>query len=611
MTRPKPRPKPRPAHQPKPKPPSAKKKCPDDIDWNLVVYDAEKEQNRHYNPATGELNIVQKDKDDTVSIVYSGPTPPTTAGVTCNGKAVADAARHARSGGQGYSVDVSYNHDLYARAMAEGFATTIYKAIWTEPAPVTHYVVNGFPKTVTINVYNPDQWKLTITIPPLQEFKIGVQMDNREEAHIQTSTAAVAKVSTTKNDFKLSTSVEGWNQKESIDISKSYHSFCAEYSTPSLYAAISTKEFTRKFSHEKKKSESKIGITLELNGSLITVDMAEIIYSIIKLIQEFVRKIKEIKDSAPKVGWYIDLSWKVFDGTLEYCWGWRENSDYLVYYYQGFSTELTLLEIMLEFGFGITLVRGKVEAQICIQFKGSASIKCPGIETSGPSAASITIGGTKHAFTAGGYVRFNAGDLVKIEGGISSTITLESLLSIEVGKGAKLDNSLRWDGVKITASARSPFGSGKKEFIPIDEEEIAKFEYPKPNPDDTVEMTRPEVEDEILSRLNEGWWGSLKFMDSFDANGNELVEIQTYLVASRIASHIMKQSANLLLDKKTVTGLSQAIRKKCIILGKRSWSRDYVLMDDLDTYLKSQEFLKVLSDAWDPGKMLKKQIKGK
>lgn len=365
----------------------------------------------------------------------------------------------------------------------------------------------------------------------------------------------------------------------------------------------------------RKRKKDLVAITLERNSARLGLDFLDLVAGIISLITKVTQAIKAFKDFAPKVGWYMDLEFKVLEGKIELAWGWRECNDCEVYYYLGLAAEVVLLEVVLEFGFGVKVAR--VLGQVCVQFKGSVSLS-GGVETTAPDADAVTLATLKPVFEAGGYVRVNAGDLIEIEGGIQSGITIEAKVEAKVKAGMQVNGDVRWDGLSVTVRAKTFFGFKKSTKMQVVEpEKLSEFQFPEGEDTMPPELSKHEISIMAEDALNAGFWEIRFFEQQMQSEAHFLsgptwelkdVRIENPEIADLIAERLWQEKENLLLDAKTIDGLLQGLRKKCEILADKNWARDWLYKKDLEIYLGSAEFAEILQDAGDSGKEYRKRL---
>lgn len=580
----------------------------------LVVYDAEGSGNRHYDRKSSLLEIVQTDTTDSLTIHYTGPKPPNPARVTRDGSTLTGITGSERAGGKVYSLDVQYfpKKDPYGRT-----AHDLLKALFTFAAAPTVYTISGFPQPIRINAYNPDQWKLSFALPPVRGLKMGAVLDNKKSARVETGDRVVATKSHEKSTLKTSFESSNWKQTTSKEVTSTYERHASAIATPKLYAYASheTLSIDAKTSSEPVQA-GKLAIALERNRAAVDIDGLDLVLGILSLVANITAAVKAFKEYAPKVGWYIDLELKALEGKVEIAWGWKENSDYRVYYYVGIAANVTLFEITLEIGFGVSVAG--VGGQVCVQFKGGLSLQV-GVQTVGPGADSLDLGTLAGVIEAGGYVRVTAGDVLRVEGGIKSSITSEAKVSVKFAGGLEVAGEDKWDGLSLVCSAQTMFGwKTSKTMSVMSPQQLGTWKFPGGKPPSPSELqSKIEVSRIVEDVVNEGW--NLRVFRENEVvkksfwSGEPYTAVQSEQltsaqVADIIADPIWQKRSDLLLDAKTVKGLAHAVRKKCDIIASKDYWRDWMTHQQLIDFLGTAEFTHILEDARDPAKDLKKKV---
>ena len=597
--------------------PSDKQKNPDvsfedkKPEKELSVFDKETNGNRHYCDLSNTLEIVQKDSFDSISIHYIAPDAPEKLTVTKNGQHYETIAGTPRAGGQLYEFKAKYYPEDGLYSIKPGH---ILKSLFTYYAKPTTYTITDLQQNITIKAYNPDQWKFVLKLPPFRGLKLGAQMSNSTK---QTQNDQLKETKVEKS-YTLTAEETKWTQSQSIDISKKYSAYTAELKSAELYAYASSQSLTTtaKFTQDPNKISLFDGISLERNAALVNIDALDVILGVISLVSRFTKAIKNFKDYVPKIGWYIDFDVKVLEGILELSWGWRETSTYRVYYYLGLGVNLNIFEIMLEIGFGVSVAN--IGGQVCIQFKGGVSLNLAQFETIAPDAENLKLGEIKGILEAGGYVRCNAGDLLVIEGGIKSSITIASQTNINFNSGLELNGQIVWDGLIVALKAQTFFGWQRQKNINLmDPSTMGEFKFPSDKSraaqDDIY--SRLEISDIVEDVITKGWdirvfekqyvtidyvfWEKLELVN---------VKMNSRDVADIISDKIWTNKDQLMLDTKTINGLAHSVRKECEILGKR-FGRDFLYRSQLEDYLASNSFKKVIQEATDPAKVYMDKLK--
>ncbi|KPA17291.1 Peptidoglycan-binding Lysin subgroup domain protein [Candidatus Magnetomorum sp. HK-1] len=578
----------------------------------LAVFDEEPSGNRHFCELSNTLEIVQKDSQDTVSIHYTGSDAPDKLSVSKNNEYIKSIAGTPRSGGQLFEFQAKYfpEDGLYSIN-----PKNLIKSLFTYFAKPTYYTISGLKKTITVKAYNPDQWKLSLKLPAIKGLKLGAQMSNTSEKKVSHTQYESLKENSVEKNFQLSQEETKWTQSKTIEISGKYKEYTSELRSPDLYEYSSSKSLSAisKTSQDANKISVFDGLSLERNGTSVNIDILDIILGIISLVSRFSQAVKRFKDYVPKIGWYIDFEVKVLEGIFELAWGWRETSGHQVFYYLGLGVNLNIFEIMLEIGFGVSVA--SVGGQICIQFKGGISLNIGQFETIAQDAKSIKLGDVKGVLEAGGYVRCNAGDLLIIEGGIKSSISISSNAEINFNTGFELKGQTVWDGLIVTLKAQTFIGWQRNTNISLMEpSNMGTIKFPGDKSVDIEDEIKNSyeiskiIEKSLLDGLNirvfeTKWQSFLGYWYEED------VPVKASDVADIISQEIWKQRHLIMMDSKTINGLAHSIRKECEIIGNRDWARDFLYKDQLIDFLGSPKFAKLIDDATDPAKAYMADLK--
>ena len=331
---------------------------------------------------------------------------------------------------------------------------------WSDYNKPTEYEIQGLRKNLSVKTYSPDEFKLSIKLPPPKKFDIGTKYVS-----------------------------EGENV-EYIDKSK----------TGSVL-------IPRKFHFEPEKEEKQWGklkhplaigstdkpISLEVNGQKIEIKALDAFASILVLVNKISDLVALITQKMPKAGWYSTFETKFMQGKLAFAWKWKEYSDHRAFCSMAASIELTLIEAEWEIGVGFSAFG--VVGQVFSQLNGEVSLGFEGERISPDNAAELKI-------------PFNA----KIEGVIGARVKATVLLVVEISgrtaleinngefkisseEGVSIGTGIKWTGFKgkISVSVgvgkaggnKEPTGEQAKAFgyekesVWVGEIDLGKFEWPK------------------------------------------------------------------------------------------------------------------------------------
>ncbi|NQZ06103.1 MAG: M23 family metallopeptidase [Algicola sp.] len=583
--------------------------CPDESDDGiLVVFDEEKNGNRHFNAKNNLLEIVQTGLEDPVKIHYSAENPPAQLIVLLDGANHTTLSAESRAGGNLYTLTAQYQPQTPIYGL---YDIDLFGRLFTYKLKPTEYKVKGLPNSLTIKAYNPDQWKLSIRLPKMPQMKLGARLSNTKTKAGQPKESLAKEVTTDKLNFKLSSTKTSWQETTTESLTETYGVYTRSLKSGEMYQVEGWKK-------PQKKTQNRFSspINISLNGELVKIDGVQLVSGIVDLVRNFTKAVKAFKDTVPKVGWYIDFNCQILQGSFDIAWGWREDQSYQAYYYLGAAAKINLFEVKFEVGFGIEY--RSVVAQVCVNFTGSAALSF-GIETIGPTKESMNLGTLKGVIGAGGYVRVGAGKIVKIEGGIKSSITYEGKVNLHLKQGLAIAGKKQWDGIEVKLSC-AVWGISKVWTTKLMEKQtLGTFNFPgKPKKARQKEFSILEISNVIEDSITQGL--NLRVFEKSVSTKDILFGMITYededweqlshkKVADIIAKRIWDDSDDLELDKKTVNGLAHSIRKDCDLLAAQSYSRDWMSLTDLKKYLSGNKMTVIINDAKDPAKSFESTLK--
>jgi ribosomal 30S subunit maturation factor RimM len=572
----------------------------------VIVYCEHDHKLRKFDHPSGELDVVQTKDYDEVTIFSKDDDAPGQLDVYRDGEKIDSISGTSKSGGKEYKLKATYcpGGDPYADG------ETIFHKILTYKCDPTIYTIQGLRAPVTVKAFNPDQWLFSVSLPPFRKTKMGRVLDNRTTAtvDIQGKTAVVTQP--IKKTFTVTES-QNWQTKSSSEgVQSSYNEYIAKYNVKKkmwkLADASQVTEIESKSKNEKLEVGSEIleSIKFQRNGTSFRCDSLTLVMAALGYAKSIYDMLKNFDDLVPKIGWYMNLELQILVGSYQIGWGWREvPTKWQTFYYFGAGMKMTIIDIAFEAGWGID-VGSAFKAQVCFGVKGSIEATLFQFETTGPAKADLNIGKLEGSMTGGLYARVTVGFFVNAEGAAETGIKGEVKLVLDSEFTLKFEGSGNWTGVtaKYTQSV-GWFGSETttKSQVLVKPSPMKKFEFPK-EPEEVQQFSEYEVADKINATLQpEGWWGAIKVKELNEYDGF-YYDCDMGKIAEMIAQKIMLQKQTLLLDDKTVEGLSHAVRKKCEVLGYRGIWPDFVDYDNLADYLNGAEFAQVLADAEDPVK---------
>jgi hypothetical protein len=617
---------------------------------HLTVWDPESGGNRHWDEKTQTLHIVQTEAVDRVRITYTGPNIPAKLSVTRNGDTLP-----ALAGSGDWTAEVTYATaiDPYGDGP---MGLTSFPRLFTKKSAICTYVFSAPQFKVTVKLYNPDQWKLTVAVPPMKSQSLGRARNfgGKASAYTASSTgwsvkdSQIVAQSTKSNVTRADDGKAAVASKETgtTRIGKGGMTTTRE-AVQRGYAARSTKLVDVGFKDgqyvvtnkgkgkpqtetnrtPKKKDSGDVAIaviqlfTLERNGLAITFDGLKSIEGVLDLTKKIRGLFKALKNSVPQVGWTWDLDFKVFEGSLELGWGWREAKGSGVSYAMTLEASLVLIEATGSLGVGVS--SGGPGSSL------SASAKLVG-ELSGSIAAKagpleFIIDGVKEdkgAFdllTATGEVKValkftvETGDVFRVVGGAKATLlSVEAVVKAGGDQGMAVEIEGKAGGIEIFYEVKV-FGIPKKKKLTVmDPVKLGKFTLPGPGDTSSGEYTtRDQVKDKAESLLSEGWFPLsfyenvttveyrreyLLFGDKKAYKDTVEEDVPTTKVADLIATKIWARKDRLDLDAKVIEGIILALKDR-FSADDKDVSLDVVLKE-----LNSADFANLLTRAECPVK---------
>jgi hypothetical protein len=502
------------------------------------------------------------EKSDTVNVSWIGPHKPASLSI--------EGLNNTKAEIKGFAIKFPYIPDPNTPSFSQNDATqkkagagktkrlasaaglAIWKqwdAIYTYKHRPSMYIIKelGLP----VNVYDTVQWTFKINqLPKLNGFKVGAKLKNTDKEK---------KFEVEYKDKKIQAQYEHSLDKESGDIS---NTFKIESDKSSYEAVSKTSSGTKSLvttQEDKSKLSSAVDkikdlVSLEKDGDPIQVNALSVISFIVFTGKYIYDTIKLINDEVPQIGWYADFNLELWQGNFEVKWGWKEHTDFHVYYSIEPQINITIISASLELGFGFSGPAFK--AQIFGLLNGS--IKCNVVLIDSNPEKTKFSGKVEGEIIGGLGARFEVGYCVKIEATITTGITTKGELEINTADGIKLEAELVWTGIvaKVTFTRKKwlLFGQDipkeeKKEFMPkkdlgsITLPSIKDYEPEITSDNDIYEITK--------NMLYKGW--NIRV-------ANEDYYIDNELIATETSNKII-QRQDIKKDRKSIEGLTHGIRQ--------------------------------------------------
>lgn len=323
---------------------------------------------------------------------------------------------------------------------------------WTFTATACGRRANGKPVgslTARVHVYPDDVWKLTLKVPPQEKVTLKKEVDLLK--------------GTKKVSVEYITDDKKYKKEVRRKIEAEEERLLSLKEVPSPKQVMATKP------------AKAPGAKLELrhNGDVYKplkkiTEAAEYIQDLLKTIQKILETFDKIK---PQVGWDLDWSCAVFEGTLTGTWGWIEHTDHRAYFAYAIKAKLTIVRIHLVLSFGAELsvfYFFKFLAKLSGGFYAFFSIDCT-LWRDTPDKKKLTRGKT----TIEGESKFNLtaeiivgrGDWLSIKGKVETGLKVDGELFAPEYEGPFIKFDVTWTGLWVNGTATIPcFGESEKSF---------------------------------------------------------------------------------------------------------------------------------------------------
>lgn len=435
----------------------------------------------------------------------------------------------------------------------DGYSRYILSTEYVPPSGIVNWLTRNFVdyelldlrRRVLVRQHDPQKWQIEFTAPKLRTMKIG---------HKTTGPIFGNK------DYKLS------EKKETITHNDSGWREWSETNPVDRVALIvDGKRYEAKGLHQREQAknpleETIIKIWLALDGYL----------SIFDTIKSIFRFIKNKLHDLPKWGWYFDIDIQLFTGSLRVAWQWKEHTDHRAFQWFGVFMKMTLIQVNLEIGVGLSI--SKFEAQAYIKFSGKLDIET-NLERVSPDYSGPLAHQIKFSIEGGLGVRVKVGTYVEVK--LEGTTALEFMLAFTLGGETPFALRIlpRWTGLKATLSANAEvFGVGggyTREWTTsgIDLPELRWPAHQEYNPPIT---TRATIEQIIMEQLT-NWCNT-----NVRIPAEHFYQRDTYLpindIARQITDVIMKRQ-EIRRDYETMEGLGHWIGGELSELEELRWLR--------------------------------------
>ncbi|WP_372921841.1 hypothetical protein [Roseovarius sp.] len=609
------------------------------LDEHLTVWDDEKTGARYWDEKTRTLHIVQTEPTDTVRIEYTGPNQPGSLDVRVNGRYL-----ETLPGGGSWSHEITYipSEDPY-----EGWEKALIplKKINTYAADVCSYEYRCSEFTVTINVYNPDQWELKLKVPPLGKQSMGRRLSRnlRTGEHVdqrfkqtqitdavtgsQTSTSQSSETITGENyaSERQSSTASKTDATTGTMVSVSHSQSASTTALKNVIFVNAQQGYAVSVQNDKRPPSSKVldYVQLSRNSQRLGVDVLDFIGIAISFVAKFHALKSAIRNAVPEIGWFWDVELSILEGDLAFSWGWHEDTDHSVYYQFGFGAEIMLISAQGSIGIGFKAVG--VTAQAIAKLKGKIPISAGPltlrIEEDGPSAKQEKLGSkVAGILEMTAEIVVEAGDVISAKAQLSSEFLkarAQTFWSPHENCYCKSDLSFGGLSIRMIVRVSKKYDRQVDQDL-IDAQPLGEFRFPKPDdpePEDidTSQKLRHVVKDKFKTSLFDG--SELKFYVGYKTTEKEWFvfgdtievfkeeELGNDYFIDHITSMIWAHRRKLDMNHTTIEGLLYSVKEDL-----RSEYGEKIFVEQFWTYKSSDKFTRRIKEAESPAKRLKKEL---
>ena len=398
---------------------------------------------------------------------------------------------HARSGGVEHVVEKTGTSGAYSvytlEARWDGDPAKYYfflQSFWTEYNRKTIYSIHGALRNVEVQVFNPRQYKLEISFPPLRKFKTG---RHYQRGHQRDPVTGKASLQEHYHKGKETEKARWSPSKLTLSTSTSENGHAATTKT------------------ESKKMEP---IVFSVDGVKREVDAFTVVGNLIYVIDSIMQIIEKIKKAVPKVGWFFEFELALFQGSAAIEWYWKEYQDHRVFQYVDINVAMTIFKIKLEAGFGIEGLSFK--AQVFVEVEGALKVGINGCRDNPSAEYSIGIP-LKFEILGAIGARVEAGNTLKasVKGETGFELKLDMGLNRDQRPGWTTEGAIEWLGVKVVMTASASFfglgGSYTHETELCGPSELSEFRFPDRHAYKPPTVSRNRIKAIFLETIHDGW----------------------------------------------------------------------------------------------------------
>lgn len=611
-----------------------------EIDRHLTVFDRETAGVRPYDEDSRSIDIVQTDPVDYVSVTYDGPDKPAALVLKYGAETL---GTYSEAGGE-YAAPATYRSPGWPYGklavaavagpggVAAGAAAYALDKIFTYRHKPARHTLHGIPgKPITVNVYNPDQWKLEFKLPAVRAVEVGHKWSKRQDGKEEPAAPA-------------SGSAEGPMCKEPA--------LPAEITDAPAAKSDLVKEYTRKSSglksvawkdgrFQKTEVETKtvdgvaqeqqaapgvsmlgaveVNCSLEKNGTTVSIPVLDLIGTILAVasaVNTIMKVIRNLQNSF-QLGWYVKWEAAFIEGAVFVTWGWKEDPDsHAAYYGIGVGIELVLFSGAIEAGVGVSLEPPSgdgVAAQICFRLEGELKLATGPRDLTAPASkkpGALELATLEGSVKIGFFARFKVGDQVNAQAGVQAGAVFTATARIHDVRGAELEAGAKLPPLRTVVS----FAAGgkvlyKKEVPLTGEVELLKPTFfPGKAPEPPKEIANVEaLKKKFKDVMTNTFWNIDMYYQGTSAS-EQAMDQTAYIFATTLLAH----EDYLAMTDEVVEGLAAIVRAHAVTIADQKWYSkmfDYkVEVSQLCLWMKDHAFQGDIINAYSPAKILRRAL---
>lgn len=322
-------------------------------------------------------------------------------------------------------------------------------------------VVSG---QLDVLVYPQDQYTLTLSVPPIGRRSYTRSRSTTAEGTTDTTTrqgvdAAGAYQST------QSTTRSGDTTTTSTDHTSSGYTVSRQTSTTTLEDGSAIRIDS---SDVREASPDSPSLELKKNGAAedVSANLTSLLHAL-RSVENAVAAIRDlVRNWVPQVGFRFEVSVSFFSGSISMAWGWKEYTDYRVYFSWVASITLWLFKVGLSLSFGISIGPGTLRvvgeiADAGVEVTTSWEFNRPGHIVLPPTARAR---GTLPVEVRGEAVLDIYVTRVSRAAGVRSGFTVEGGTRLTSSSAVEMYASIAWAGLDAFVQSQNP-GEGVSEDV--------------------------------------------------------------------------------------------------------------------------------------------------